>query len=44
MTHSAHTTSYLGDAATAAIVPTVQNLDPGFEPGHVSALAGRRAT
>jgi len=44
MMHSTHTTSYLGDAAEAAIVATWQNLALRFEPGHVSALAGRRAT
>jgi hypothetical protein len=44
MLHSNDTTSYLGDAAPAAIVATWQNLGSRFEPGHISALVGRRAT
>lgn len=41
---STDTTSYLGDTAPAAIVATWQNLALRFEPGHIQALAGRRAT
>jgi hypothetical protein len=44
MMHSFDTTNYLGDAAPAAIVVDLQNLGSRFESGHVSALAGRRAT
>jgi len=44
MMRSTDTTSYLGDAAPAAVVATLQNLGWRFELGHVSALAGRRAT
>jgi hypothetical protein len=44
MMHATDTKSYLDDAAPAAIVVTWQNLGSRFEPGHVSALAGRRAT
>jgi hypothetical protein len=43
MMHLTDTTSYLADAAPAATVSTWQNLDTRFEPGHFSALAGRRA-
>jgi len=44
MMHSIDTTTYLGDAAPAAIVVTRPNLGSRFELGHVSTLAGRRAT
>jgi hypothetical protein len=43
MRHLTHLTNYLADAAPAAIVTTWQNLVARFEPGHVVALAGRRA-
>jgi len=43
MRHLTDTTNYLADAAPAAIVATRQNLGSRFEPGHLSALAGRRA-
>ncbi len=44
MMHPTDTTSYLADAAPAAIVLTWQNLDTRFEPDHFSALAGRSAS
>ena len=43
MRHLTDATNYLADAAPAAIVTTWQNLVARFDPGHVLALAGRRA-
>jgi hypothetical protein len=43
MRHLTDATNYLADAAPAAIVTTWQNLVARFDPGHVPALAGRRA-